>query len=299
MSSSVKSHVVEQDTEDKEEIPNLIEFLLPSSVSEVFSSSRNQQYAQFNISYNQNIFQGWVKQPSPCCAAASVAGAWNAVHHYSRNHSHALQYENVLEVYDKLIEDKIEKKINSFYRKLGYFPKPSFFSKQDSKDSISESVEECFDLVNPLFWQVFNNHCQSRYGRELAGKKDTLITKKVMEQTLRFVIKESLITTFARSGQNINSFTDLSPDNRSFCYCFAELLETESDSLFIKTNEEDNKESINSDLMEEQKKMNEVDLSDEEVSFSKKNLGSYFRRSDPFRWKKKRKVKILKKMRFW
>jgi hypothetical protein len=269
-SSSVTSHVVEQDTEDKEDIPNLIEFLLPSSISEVFSSSRNQQYAQFNLSYNQNIFQGWVKQPSPCCAAASVAGAWNAIHHYSRNHSNSLQHENVLEVYDKLIECKIEKKITSFHRKLGYFSTHSSFSKENVKhsDDSRESTDDAIDLMSPSFWQMFNNHCRTRYGRELAGKKDTLITKKVMEQSLRFVIKEYLITIASSNGQSVESFCDFSPENRTFPYCFAELLETEGDSLFNKSIEEENKDSVTYDLKEEQKKIAEVDLSDEEVSFS-------------------------------
>ena len=37
------------------------------------------QGSRFAVSCNNGLLRGWVKQPSPCCAAASVAGALNAL----------------------------------------------------------------------------------------------------------------------------------------------------------------------------------------------------------------------------
>ena len=34
---------------------------------------------RFTLAVSRHAFDGWAKQPSPCCAAASVAGACNAV----------------------------------------------------------------------------------------------------------------------------------------------------------------------------------------------------------------------------
>lgn len=62
------SEVVEQDTNDNEDISNLFEFLLPSSIIQSSCS-------QLGIHFNRRIFDGWVKQPSACCGAASVAGS--------------------------------------------------------------------------------------------------------------------------------------------------------------------------------------------------------------------------------
>ena len=34
---------------------------------------------KFSLQYSMGAFRGWVKQRSPACAAASVAGSWNAL----------------------------------------------------------------------------------------------------------------------------------------------------------------------------------------------------------------------------
>jgi hypothetical protein len=58
--------MVEKDTEDHEEIPDLMGFIAPSSILSTAIS--------FGMHYNSAALNGWVKQPSPCCGAASVAG---------------------------------------------------------------------------------------------------------------------------------------------------------------------------------------------------------------------------------
>ena len=57
---------VEQDTQDIEDITDLFSFLLPPDPNSCL---------QFGLLYNKKVFDGWVKQPSACCGAASVAGA--------------------------------------------------------------------------------------------------------------------------------------------------------------------------------------------------------------------------------
>jgi len=77
--------IVEQDTADTEDIPNLLEFLLPNG-------KLPRDANMFGLHYNMKVFNGWVKQPSPCCGASSVAGAWNSVLGHHRNDSNSLNH---------------------------------------------------------------------------------------------------------------------------------------------------------------------------------------------------------------
>ena len=63
---------VERDTYELEDVTNVFEFLIPAGTVSADSS-------QFSLSYNKNVLVGWVRQPSACCGAASVAGAWKAL----------------------------------------------------------------------------------------------------------------------------------------------------------------------------------------------------------------------------
>ena len=58
---------IEQDSLESEDILNLNEFLMPQGL---------EYYDQFGLHFNKKVFNGWVKQPSPCCGAACVAGVW-------------------------------------------------------------------------------------------------------------------------------------------------------------------------------------------------------------------------------
>ena len=96
MSSSSASAVAadldfEHDTIEDEDTINAAEFVLPPMIS--LSS-----YLQFGVSFNRSIFEGWVKQPSPCCAAAAVAGAWNSLLRLNRKNVLARSHSDVLEV---------------------------------------------------------------------------------------------------------------------------------------------------------------------------------------------------------
>ena len=54
---------------------------------------------KFSLTVSWSALRGWVRQPSPCCAAASVAGAFNALHHLGRDVEGAATAEDVMEIY--------------------------------------------------------------------------------------------------------------------------------------------------------------------------------------------------------
>ena len=103
---------VEMDTADLEEIPNILDFLLPAG-------SVPKDCCSFGVMYNKRVLDGWVKQPSACCGAASVAGAWNALAGLHRQSEGALTHDTVLSVYRRMFIDMIDKKQRSFERLLG------------------------------------------------------------------------------------------------------------------------------------------------------------------------------------
>jgi len=103
---------VEMDTDDIEDIPNILEFLLPPGTVPADCSS-------FGVMYNKKALDGWVKQPSACCGAASVAGAWNTLAGVNRRDTRALTHETVLKVYRHMFVKMIDSKQRSFERKLG------------------------------------------------------------------------------------------------------------------------------------------------------------------------------------
>jgi hypothetical protein len=187
------------------------------------------------MGYNSNIFQGWVKQPSPCCAASSVAGAWNALHGYHRTNSKALQYFDVLAIYQNLVDEKITKKVNMFNRKLGYYGSGSSLvlssSSNDGKDAQEVDITT-IDLNSDHFWNIFNQYALELYGKQLGGKKENIITKKVMEKVLLEMIFGLFLKSYEKQGILIREFKDLNPENRSFFYCLIELYELDNQSLF-------------------------------------------------------------------
>jgi hypothetical protein len=57
---AIQSHTVQS-----EDIPDILSLLLPTNFSSL---------SIFSFSFNKRVFDGWVKQSSACCGAASVAG---------------------------------------------------------------------------------------------------------------------------------------------------------------------------------------------------------------------------------
>jgi len=81
----------ERDTIEDEDVSNITALvILPASVL--------MNCSMFGMHFNKAVFDGWVKQPSPCCGAAAVAGAWNSVQNIHRRSTNALSHMDVVKV---------------------------------------------------------------------------------------------------------------------------------------------------------------------------------------------------------
>jgi len=63
----------------------------------------------FSFHYNMQVLKGWVRQTSPACAAASVAGAWNALlmGGDGRKEEGALFQPDIVDTYIQITEEQI------------------------------------------------------------------------------------------------------------------------------------------------------------------------------------------------
>ena len=88
---------IEKDTAEAEDVSDLelMKLLLPDGT---LPAINHPTISQFSISYSSALLGGWVKQRSPGCAAASVAGAVNALRGCHRSAPGALSMDNVIEV---------------------------------------------------------------------------------------------------------------------------------------------------------------------------------------------------------
>lgn len=151
---------VEQDTVDLEDIPNVLQFILPSQ--DIVTQS-----PLFSVQYNKRIFDGWVKQPSACCGASSVAGAWNALHGRHRRSDQAIDHNYVLDIYRDIMRERELKKISSFERKLG-----------------------C--RLDTEFWNEFSS-AAADMGKEIGGRKAKAIGKKSLGAILESLVRKYVI----------------------------------------------------------------------------------------------------------
>jgi hypothetical protein len=72
-----------------------------------------------SISHNRALLDGWATQPSPCCAAASVAGAFNSLAGLRRDGVHRVTHTDALHQYRVLLAESLFDKQRSFERRLG------------------------------------------------------------------------------------------------------------------------------------------------------------------------------------
>ena len=106
------AEVIEQDTIHSEDTLNIADFVrdgMPSS----------DTCLQEGVLYNRKLFNGWMKQPSACCAAASVAGAFNALACHHRAGEGALTHLEILLIFESIMNDIILKHKRSYERLLG------------------------------------------------------------------------------------------------------------------------------------------------------------------------------------
>jgi hypothetical protein len=98
MNPIVSDGEVERDTWEDEDVPNVMSLvILPAEIM--------RNCSLFGMAFYQPVFDGWVKQPSACCAAAAVAGAWNALHRLHRRNPGACTHLDVVQVSSLQIMD--------------------------------------------------------------------------------------------------------------------------------------------------------------------------------------------------
>ncbi|KAL1523743.1 hypothetical protein AB1Y20_018671 [Prymnesium parvum] len=89
-----------------------MELLLPSGWPDFFAD-------RFSFIVSKRVFEGYAQQPSPCCAAASIAGAVNATLGKSALSSAAITHEEVASLLHTILCEQAEKKRKSVERLLG------------------------------------------------------------------------------------------------------------------------------------------------------------------------------------
>lgn len=147
---------VERDTDEIEDIHNIFDFLIPPGTVPADCN-------QFSLSYNKGVLDGWVRQPSACCGAASVAGAWNALANMHRSNKMALTHMSVLTIYRDMFIEMIARKQASFERKLGADMQP---------------------LLNLLKEEL------PKEGKTIGGKRAVCATKKSVSSILKRKARE-------------------------------------------------------------------------------------------------------------
>lgn len=170
----------------------MLAYLQPQNVNE---------FSSFSLSYNRKVFNGWVKQYSACCGAASVAGAWNTLANMHRFNKNILTAVEVLDVYKGMFTDSIEKKKSSFQRKLG------------------ASIDELLGISLPSEL--------AKHGREIGGSKKGVntVTKKYVMQSLKGLCRNY----YTENSIAMNPPADTAIGNRHVLQCFIELFELEGD----------------------------------------------------------------------
>ena len=203
---------IEKDTDEAEDVVDLLALVLPKN-------NEHLTARLFGVAFNSDVFRAWVKQPSPCCGAASVAGAINAITNTHRNNESALNYTHIIKIYGHLFEDAIRKKTQSFNRKLGC-------CSDESIDSF---------ITGPLAAQLQES------GKEIGGKKGVCATKKTVMSALTSIVCKHL-TLKSNLGEadckgegkeNIDSDknTHDQDEERTIVACIAELFELEGVKL--------------------------------------------------------------------
>lgn len=201
---------IEKDSDENEDSLDIL-----SIITTFESQSLLENTSIFGFHYNKKVFRGWVKQPSPCCAAASVAGAWNALFDLHRSDLEALNYNHILSIYRGLMDDKIYSNSSSFERKLG-----AKFSSD--------------------FWEEFNEILANNFGKFIGGKKSSSVTKKFAEKALVIMIKRNLSSMEEEFSKQLQM--NEIPMSRSCLFYFKELLESEGTSLEVNSNDFEEKD---------------------------------------------------------
>lgn len=121
------------------------------------------------LTCKQACLNGWVEQMSPCCAAASVAGAFNALQRIpSTNDELAVRPERVLPILQQLIDAELIEKRSACARALNL--------------AGPKGIAPLGLLMRSVEVQ------QARKGRPLTGRKENSVSVSQLRQALREVV---------------------------------------------------------------------------------------------------------------
>lgn len=146
---------MEQDSAESEDA-DMQALLLPDGTFPLHLS-------RFSISVNYELLHGWVKQPSPCCAAASVAGAVNGLRGFKRAQDGALGFREVLQIYADILSEQAMKHKASAERCLGA-----------SLDPLEEALDEALGAAGlSLDEKAVNKKVVTGMIREIVSAKSS------------------------------------------------------------------------------------------------------------------------------
>eukprot|EP00944_MAST-04C_sp_MAST-4C-sp1_P009634 g9634.t1 len=155
----------ERDTDVSEELSSekLMQLLLPDGC---FPGS-NSDKSNFFIAYSNDALSAWVKQRSPGCAAASVAGAWNALGGLKRQDKGARTMDDNIGVLKQIQQDRVNNTRGRIERLLG-----------------NVSIEPVLDATK--------KHLMDKHNKMIGGEnKETSASKKLMKEAFTKVVFES------------------------------------------------------------------------------------------------------------
>lgn len=93
--------MTEADSDCPETALDLSSLLLPQS-------QLPHSHRAFSVAYNSSLFNGWIKQNSPACAAASIACAYNALANVTRGTETAMTMQAALQIFISILEHRLE-----------------------------------------------------------------------------------------------------------------------------------------------------------------------------------------------
>ena len=142
---------------------------------------------RFSLLVSRHAFDGWVAQPSPCCAAASVAGACNAVLGLPHDAPAALSHLHVAALYHGMLSEHAAKRSAGVARLLGV----------DSIDPVLEAFREALNAE----------------GRSLGGRKEKACKGKEALARLRDLC-EAKVAEAAASAATQDGAEAAAPEGR-------------------------------------------------------------------------------------
>lgn len=153
-----------------------------------------------------------MKQPSPCCAAAAVAGAWNALGGMDRSHPNALRHTDVVHIYIQILSEQIDRLKQSFERKLGAGPIDLLISAVSDHLSRAAAIAAAKNATN---------------------KKEKKISRVAVAKAAKAAVKDFIAAYTPPQIDETQSFADNPPMAPHPLYLLSEIIATETAAMDV------------------------------------------------------------------